>query len=82
MPVFLIARLLLLPTTSSAALQLTYARVSSGQACCLVPDPLGKLYVVGIDQCNVSITKLDAAHRIVATFQLGGINRGNLVGFP
>jgi|GEM_PF-4553150 len=72
MPVFLIALLLLLPTTTPAAFQLTYANLPSGQACCLVPDPQGNLFVVGIDQSNVSITKLDGAHRIVATFQFGG----------
>jgi len=72
MPVFLIALLLLLPTITPAALQLTYANLPSGQACCLVADPQGNLYVVGIDHSNVSVTKLDAAHRIVATFQFGG----------
>ncbi len=72
MPVFLIALLLPLPTITPAAFQLTYANLSSGQACCFVPDPQGNLYVVGIDHSNVSVTKLDAAHRIVATFQFGG----------
>ncbi|MCX6602958.1 MAG: hypothetical protein NTV52_05135 [Acidobacteria bacterium] len=63
-----------LPPAALAALQLTYANLPPGQACCLVPDPQGNLYVIGTNQSNVSITKLDAAHRIVATFQFGGGN--------
>ena len=44
--------------------------------CCLVPDGLGNVYVVGsvVDdsRTNVSVTKLDSNNRVAARFSFGG----------
>ncbi len=66
------ALLLLLALAATATAQLTHANLPAGQACCLVPGPQGHLYVIGAAHSNVSITKLDPSHRIVATFEFGG----------
>lgn len=52
-----------------APAQLTHV---NSQACCLVPDPQGNLYVIGTANANISITKLNPAHQIVTTFEFGG----------
>lgn len=63
---------LFLTLTAPASAQLTHANLPQGQACCLVPGPQSVLYVIGSADSNISITKLDANHRIVATFAFGG----------
>lgn len=64
--------LFLLALSTPALAQLTHANLPNSQACCLVPGPQGHLYVIGAADSNVSITKLDANHRIVDTFSFGG----------
>src|SRR5689334_6777550 len=63
----------------TAATNLTYIDLGAGgAACCLLPDGLGNVYVVakaaGESGANVSITRLDAANRVVANFRLGGLS--------
>src|SRR5688572_11732266 len=72
---FLILILSTVPMAS--AVKLAYVSFgASGGACCLVPDGLGNIYAVGSagDElgANVSVTKLDAASHVVASFRFGG----------
>lgn len=62
-------RLLIWLLAPAAPAQLTH---TNSQACCLVPDPQGNLYVIGTANANISITKLNPAHQIVTTFEFGG----------
>jgi len=61
----------------AAVVNLTFGSFGpSGGACCLVPDGLGNVYVVGSagDElgANVSVTRLDTASHVVASFRFDG----------
>ena len=64
-------------TLASAAVNLAYVGLGpGGNACCLVPDGLGNLYVIGsvasASGTNISVTRLDAAHHVAGSFTFGG----------
>lgn len=63
--------------TGAAPPNLSYVDLGAGgSACCLVPDGFSNVYVVGSivhnSRTNVSVTKLDATNRVVASFSFGG----------
>ena len=64
-------------TLAGAAVNLSYVDFGpGGNACCLVPDGLGNLYVIGsvagASGTNISVTRLDAAHHVAGSFTFGG----------
>lgn len=64
-------------TLADAAVNLAHVDFGpSGNACCLVPDGLGNLYVIGSNAVasgtNVSVTRLDAANHVAGSFAFGG----------
>ena len=65
--------LLLSTVTIAAAANLAYVDLGAGGgACCLAPDGLGNVYVVGRaagdSGASISVTRLDAASHVVASF--------------
>lgn len=71
--------LLLIAATLSAAANLAYVDLGArGGACCLVPDGLGNVYVVGgaagESGTLVSVTRLDATSHVVTSFRFGGLS--------
>src|SRR5450631_1673847 len=64
-------------TLAAAAVNLSYVDFGpGGSACCLVPDGLGNLYVIGrvagASGTNISVTRLDAANHVTGSFTFGG----------
>ena len=63
-------------TLAGAAVNLSYVDLGAGgNACCLVPDGIGNVYVIGSARAfgaNISVTKLDAANHVAASFTFGG----------
>jgi hypothetical protein len=62
---------------ADAAVNLSYVDFGpGGSACCLVPDGLGNLYVIGsvagASGTNISVTRLDAANHVTGSFTFGG----------
>ena len=60
---------------TGAAAKLAYVDLDGGRACCLVPDGIGNLYVVGsivsASGTHISVTKLDGASHVVSRFTFG-----------
>ena len=64
-------------TLAGAAVNLSYVDFGpGGNACCLVSDGLGNLYVIGsvagASGANISVTRLDAANHVAGSFTFGG----------
>ena len=68
---------LLFTSSLDAAVSVSYVDLGpGGSACCLVPDGLGNIYVIGSvarpSGFNVSVTRMDAANHVAASFTFGG----------